>query len=356
MKEELAEFLQKIKSHPSLLSLGETQAKSGIIEPIIRKLGWDTTIASAEVVLEYPVDQGRIDYCLQADKSNLVFLEAKKPSEDLDRHQDQLLEYAFRRGIRLAVLCNGITWAFYLPLSEGKWQQRRFYTIDIVEQDSVEASSHLIDFLSKENVSSGKAVKNATNLLEGKRRQETISDSMPEAWNRIVSEPDSLLLDLIAERTGKICGFQPTQQDLASFFRHNADKLLLSPQDETPDVPSKPATGPRITTHPGDREHVPIADADKVSVGDLVYEIVKALQSLGGRATKEEVEGYILRKYERVFNLPYYQQTVSCGVPRWQHNIAWAKEGAKKRGLVRWPSESGRGIWELTAEGKALRG
>jgi len=82
-----------------------------------------------------------------------------------------------------------------------------------------------------------------------------------------------------------------------------------------------------------------------------MYEIVRALQSFGGRATKDQVERYILSKYERVFNLPYYQQPVSCGVPRWQHNIAWAKEGAKRRGLVKWPSESGRGIWELTHEG-----
>jgi hypothetical protein len=86
-----------------------------------------------------------------------------------------------------------------------------------------------------------------------------------------------------------------------------------------------------------------------------MFEIVRALQSFRGRATKEQVETYILSRHERVFTLPHYQQPVSCGVPRWQHNIAWAKEAAKKRGLVKWPSESGRGTWELTDEGKTLK-
>ncbi|GAI53783.1 unnamed protein product, partial [marine sediment metagenome] len=44
---------------------------------------------------------------------------------------------------------------------------------------------------------------------------------------------------------------------------------------------------------------------------------------------------------------PYYQELVSNGVPRWQHNLAWAKERAKKKGLIKPPDESGRGYWEL---------
>jgi len=136
MKDELILFFQKIKANQTIRTLGETQAKSGIIEPMLRMLGWDTSIMGDEVTLEFPVEDGRIDYCLHTSKSNQVFLEAKKPSEDLDRHQDQILGYSFRQGIKLAVLSNGITWSFFLPLAEGKWENRRFYTVDILEQDS----------------------------------------------------------------------------------------------------------------------------------------------------------------------------------------------------------------------------
>ncbi|MBW7889387.1 MAG: hypothetical protein H3C35_13705 [Bacteroidetes bacterium] len=61
MKDELIKFFQKIKNSELIQTLGETQAKSGIIEPILRMLGWDTSIMSDEVTLEFPVEDGRID-------------------------------------------------------------------------------------------------------------------------------------------------------------------------------------------------------------------------------------------------------------------------------------------------------
>ncbi|MEM2786091.1 MAG: winged helix-turn-helix domain-containing protein [Candidatus Nitrosotenuis sp.] len=352
MKEELILFIHKVKSNANLLSLGETAAKAGIIEPMLRILGWDTSIASNEVTLEYPVEDGRIDYCLQANKSSQVFLEAKKPAEDLDRHADQLLDYAFRQGVKLAILSSGITWSFYLPLTEGKWEHRRFYTIDILEQEASEAASRFVDFLSKENVLSGNAVKNAQSLLEGRRRQEIVESTIPEAWNRIVSEPDSILLELLSELTAKLCGFKPTDDDLKEFFAHNSGKLLLTPEDDIPESESTPTSTPTST---GDRESIYIAESDKISVLSLVPEIVRILQSHGGRARKEQVEEEVYHKFERSFRLPYYQQPVSTGVPRWQHNLAWAKEAAKNRGLVKRPSESGRGVWELTQSGRAMK-
>jgi hypothetical protein len=355
MKDELTRFFQKIKTNQTVLSLGETQAKSGIIEPILRMLGWDTSILSDEVTLEFPVEQWRVDYCLHSSKSNQVFIEAKKPSEDLDKVivQDQLLGYAFRQGVKLAVLSNGITWSFFLPLSEGKWENRRFYTIDILEQDSNEAVSRFIDFLSKENVSTGEAVKNAEKLLQGKRRQEIIADSLPDAWNRIINEPDSLLIDLVAERTQKICGYQPSKDDLDLFFRRNSNRLLLSPEDELPEEVEKIETVSSSSTI--NRENIPIAESSKITEDELITEIIRALQSLGGRARKTQVEEIIFKRREQIFRLPHYQQPVSWGLPRWQHNIAWAKEGAKKRGLLKWPNESGRGIWELTQTGKSYK-
>jgi restriction endonuclease Mrr len=52
--------------------------------------------------------------------------------------------------------------------------------------------------------------------------------------------------------------------------------------------------------------------------------------------------------FKDLFKEPWYQETVSNGVPRWQHNIAWAKERAKRKGLIKRPDDSGRGYWELT--------
>lgn len=55
--------------------------------------------------------------------------------------------------------------------------------------------------------------------------------------------------------------------------------------------------------------------------------------------------------YKEIFEQPYYQVHVGNSALRWQHYIAWAKERAKSKGLLKRPEESGRGIWELSEDG-----
>lgn len=355
MKDKLIRFFQRIKNDVGLLKLGETETKSGIIEPILRMLEWDTSIMSGEVKLEYPVEGGRIDYCLQTNLSNKVFLEAKKPSEDLDRHKDQLLNYAFREGIDLAILSNGITWSFFLPLDKGPWEERQFYTVDINEQDSTEAATSLIEFLSREKIASGNAIEKARRVLADRKRDEIIVDTIPDAWNRIIKELDETLINLLAEKTNKICGHLPTRNDIEKFFYRIADRILLTPEDEEEDEYTEQQPVETLRRYEADRERVQVDEDKKISQEQLANDIIFTLQSLGGRADKSKVLELIHKKYEYIFKQPYYLQLVSHGVPRWRHNIAWAKEAVKHRGFLKYPSESGRGMWELTAEGKNLK-
>lgn len=83
--------------------------------------------------------------------------------------------------------------------------------------------------------------------------------------------------------------------------------------------------------------------------------IVKALQKLGDRAPKKQVEEEIYQMLKDIFEEPSFQETVANGIPRWKHFIAWAKERAKKKGLVKKPQESGRGYWELTPSGMKMQ-
>ena len=92
---------------------------------------------------------------------------------------------------------------------------------------------------------------------------------------------------------------------------------------------------------------------DRITEDDLIPYILEVLRQHGGIARKVEVEEEIYKKLQPVFKQPWYQQRVSNGqVPRWKHNLAWAKERAKKRGLIKPPSESGRGYWALTGPQK----
>ena len=102
-----------------------------------------------------------------------MFIEAKKPGEDLEdqNHQEQLLDYSFREAVDIAILTNGITWAFYLPRSRVDWKSGKFYTIDIVEQDLSDVAIKFVDLLSKSNIGSGRSLQNAELIHEARHRR-----------------------------------------------------------------------------------------------------------------------------------------------------------------------------------------
>ena len=77
--------------------------------------------------------------------------------ESLEPHQEQLLNYSFTEGVKLAALTNGTKWWLYLPLSEGSWEQRRFYSLDLLAQEPADVAGRFIEFLARERVVSGEA-------------------------------------------------------------------------------------------------------------------------------------------------------------------------------------------------------
>jgi hypothetical protein len=184
------------------------------------------------VMPEYSVEGKRVDYSLRLTNRNLVFLEIKKPKEDLQEHERQLLDYAFRQGVEIAVLTNGITWWFYLPTKSGDWNSRKFYTIDLSEQEIQSCAERLIEFLSKEKVHTGEAVKAAEKIHNSRVRKNTIDQTLPESWNKLISEPDSLLVDLLIESTEKLCGYRPDSPDVHSFLKEKQEQILLDTTDD----------------------------------------------------------------------------------------------------------------------------
>lgn len=335
MLEQLIAFIESLKVNPKVPSFDETSTKQAIILPVLHLLGWNTYNID-EVTPEFSVENRRVDYSLRLNNSNEVFIEVKKTGEDLEDYQEQLLDYSFRQGVELATLTNGITWLFYLPTQKGDWKTRKFYTIDIIQQESKDVASKFVDLLSKNNVHFGKAVQHAESIYKGRLKKRKIEDTLPETWNKIITEPDPLLINLIAETTEKLCGFKPDTKEVKRFLGYHEAKFLISPEPI-----AEPKSQRRFPTQvPPDK---------KISQDELIPYIVEVLRKHGGRARKDEVEQEIYQKFRETFQQPWYQELVAGGIPRWQHNLAWAKERAKKKGLIKRPEESGRGYWELAS-------
>ena len=246
MNIELLEFIKSLKSEKKHDSLSEEATKMKFILKVLSHLGWDPFNLD-EVYPEQNTGGGKVDYALRHKNINKVFIEAKKVNEPLENHQPQLLKYSFEFGVKIAILTNGLTWWFYLPLHEGTWEQRRFYTIEINDQDAEVIANKFDKFLLRGNVISGKANENAKKSIDESKRKALILQTLPKAWEKLISEPEELLVDLISETTEKLCGFRPEDRAVVKFI---AAELKTGTRIITPKIvkPTTKLKEPKVTT------------------------------------------------------------------------------------------------------------
>ena len=274
----LSDWIKEIKNDSNISTLNEAQAKRSVIERILEFLDWDMYNYN-EVKLEYGVETLWVDYALLINGENKVFIEAKRPSEKLETHQKQLLDYSFGEGVASAILTNGIAWWFYLPLKEGAWNDRKFYTIDILEQEIEDIVDKFSLLLSRQNVASGEAVRQAESILKSRQKEKIVKENLPKAWNKIIKNavsPDSLLVDLLAETVEEVCGFQPAGDEILGFIRAHQENWLLSPELEQKVPPPINHSGPATDPSPDDSPKKP----KRMQIGSESYELRHGLEIL----------------------------------------------------------------------------
>ena len=104
---------------------------------------------------------------------------------------------------------------------------------------------NLSTYCSKANVQTGKTLKHAEEIYKGRLKKKVLEETLPEAWNKLISEPDSLLIDLLAETTEKISGFKPDVNEATRFLKHNESRFLLLPEEDISTIePPKPRVAP----------------------------------------------------------------------------------------------------------------
>ena len=221
MKERLTAVINSIRSDDKILRLDEADLRAQVIDPILERLGWET-FEKNEVAREFLVQGGKVDYALLVDNSPMVFIEAKRPSEDLQSHQDQLVAYCAKRGVQLAVLTNGLGWLFYLRPQDGNAEDQQFCKLSIYKQMSKRLVSHtsdcLIEFLSRERVCSGEAVSNAKDVLVQLQNDKNVKEALPRAWGELKNGPDDQLVKLIDDKVEDLCGLRAGTDQVKKFL------------------------------------------------------------------------------------------------------------------------------------------
>jgi len=182
---DLREFLNELAQNRNLFSYNENEIKQTVILPLFQLLGWNT-LSLQDVKPEYSLQSRRVDFALLSNERPRVFVEVKRPGVSLDNCQEQLLNYSFEVGVRLSVLTNGVNWWFYLPLRECYWEKRKYFSINIFDQNPEELVERFEGFLSKNSVISGKAETKAEQFLVGQSRVEGVATTLPNAWKQLL--------------------------------------------------------------------------------------------------------------------------------------------------------------------------
>lgn len=330
MDDKLTELISRIRSK-DLNTYDEATTKQALVMPILDVLGWVTSDPE-QVRMEYSTRGQKVDLALRHNGTNRVFVEVKRVAEELDQHQEQLLGYSFAEGVKLAILTNGVTWWFFLPLREGEWEQRRFWTVEIVKQEVAEIVQRFKDFLYRDIVLSGKSIENAETYMSGKERVKAIKKALPEAWRGLLEGPDDILVQQLREATEKQCGYRVEETEVVPFLREVAGT-------------SAPKPTPPIPIREGHRR--PIGGPKPISQGAYHKVVLQILVELGGSADANEV---LKRVPERVRLTDADREVLQGGSVRYEKHVNWARYQLVKRGYLE--RESPRGRWEITLAGR----
>lgn len=213
----------------------EAAVSQGIVTRLLQTLNWP--IFDAQIVFpEYTSGKGRVDYALCHPKRKpIVFIEVKQVGHGVGADR-QLFEYAFHEGVPLAILTDGQEWHFYLPAEQGRFEERRVYKLDLLERDVDECVRVFSRYLRYSDVCSGQALENARSDYKNLAKGKEIKRALPAAWQRILGEPDSLLVELLAEEVESVCGYRPDLETISEFLAQQAPKNVeppLTPAYET---------------------------------------------------------------------------------------------------------------------------
>ena len=140
--------------------VNEAIVSQGIVQRLLNVLGWP--VCGPEIVApEYSLGARRADYALcHPPREPMILIEVKQvgQSKGADR---QLFEYAFHKGVPMAILTDGQEWNFFLPTEQGDYGERWLYKIDLLEREPQETESSLRRYLAYDAVRSGQAIEAA---------------------------------------------------------------------------------------------------------------------------------------------------------------------------------------------------
>ena len=193
---------------------------------------------------EYALRGRRVDFALcHPPGKPIVFIEVKQVGQGADAER-QLFEYAFHEGVPLAILTTAQEWHFFLPAERGDYGERRVYKLDLLERDPEESIARLKRYLDYQAVTSGEAMDAARADYKSIARDREIKRTLPEAWQKLITEGNESLIELVADKVESLCGFRPDPDVVVEYFAKETSIPLRIPTKSKAQAPSPTIISP----------------------------------------------------------------------------------------------------------------
>ena len=229
MAQTVSEKVKEIRQFKEITDFSEKETELFIVLPLLRLLGWNVDIQQ-EIRPQFALAKGKVDFALHNGKQCMIFVEVKKPSVDIDDHEDQLRDYCHQHPVDLAVLTNGLVWRLFQPTYHGmgetlSFKQKRFNEIDLTVRKPSAIQRQLQTYLDKEKVANGGSAAAAKKELDERLQREAIDQGMVQTWNSIVRTPQSHLVEMIIDVSP--AKHKPNETQVTSFLQNHLSSFVL---------------------------------------------------------------------------------------------------------------------------------
>lgn len=238
-RDAIAQAVSDINRTPALNELTVSSMKQAVVLRILDAAGWNAFDLS-EVEPDFQAGSARVDYALKsassartrASATPKVLVEVKPLNENLEseRSQRRITNLCGRAEVEVGVLTDGLSWLFFLWSPDAGRQDSLFCEINI-QRDPETASAELNNYLSKDRVSNGQAVRSAERSLRDRNRGELIRNSIIEGWQQVVRGLDEGLVELIAVAAEQRTGIRPENRLVRRVLIEQRADLLTSAVD-----------------------------------------------------------------------------------------------------------------------------
>ncbi len=219
----------------------EAAVSQGVVLQLLATLSWP--IFHTKIVTpEYRVERGRVDFALCDPPGEPVAYIEVKNKELSESEERQLFEYAFRQGVKLAVLTSGRMWSFFLPFgiddshgSSVHYRDRYAHKVDLMQEGTTECRYRFLRYLEFEALKSGQAVASAQEDFRAAARDKSIQSALrtalPGVRRELPDGPHERLVEPLSDAVQRLSGCRPERDTVSHFLR---EQVNVAPRLATP--------------------------------------------------------------------------------------------------------------------------